>query len=560
MIHNKLKLYFDDIVLYSFSLIIYSAISIFWANTYTMSIVGILKTSLLFILFLLLNSMFSQYGNKTIELLIKTIILAFLFSLFAVFTQILQLNEITYTSIFNLSGISGHKNLYSSFIFLTIIGSTLGLQCLRKQRIWHTLIVATIILQLASIILLRTRTVWIACFISFLTYGVLLILNQKKVYFKKVRLTSIILSILTTIFFVGILPIILEWYLNLSVQSNDISKVSDLGTFSERVMIWGKTFELVKDNLFFGVGVGNWKIMIAKYTLPEIYKVQDLNVIFQRPHNEFLRILSENGIIGLSLFTFLIIYFFLKLFNIKDKVDGKSTIIIISGFIGFLFIMFLSFPLERIEHGLIIIFLLSISYYYIKKNSENKESYISIPNKLLAIPMLCCLVFLSISQSKFKSSFHLKNMLYERNLGNNENVIALCDSAITRFTKTDDFSIPIYWYRGNANANMQHFKEALKDFKQAYNYHPYNTHVLNDLGSAYFMNNNLDSAICFYEKSSKINPRFDDPKLNLVAIYINKGDYKNALKWEELILHDSERRAKYKILINQIENGSVCPN
>ena len=90
-------------------------------------------------------------------------------------------------------------------------------------------------------------------------------------------------------------------------------------------------------------------------------------------------------------------------------------------------------------------------------------------------------------------------MYYERNIGNNEQILALCDSAITIFTKIDDFSIPIHWYRGNANAKMNNFKTALQDFKYAQKYHPYNPNVLNDLGSAYVMNNNVDSAIYFYE-------------------------------------------------------------
>jgi len=79
----------------------------------------------------------------------------------------------------------------------------------------------------------------------------------------------------------------------------------------------------------------------------------------------------------------------------------------------------------------------------------------------------------------------------------------------------------------------------------------FNNHVLNDLGSTFFMVNAIDSAKHYYKESSKINPRFDDPKLNLTAIYINEGNYTEAERWNESIFHDSERRNMYRAIINE---------
>jgi tetratricopeptide (TPR) repeat protein len=141
-------------------------------------------------------------------------------------------------------------------------------------------------------------------------------------------------------------------------------------------------------------------------------------------------------------------------------------------------------------------------------------------------------------------------MYAERMVKHNQEVINYCNSARSFCYNIDPTSIPIEWYKGNANANLGNYAAAMEDFKSAFRVHPYNHNVLNDLGSAYFMNNKIDSAKICYMEAARINPSFDDPKLNLTAIFINEGRYKEAQKWNESVFHDSERRNYYRRLIN----------
>ncbi|MFW5804226.1 MAG: O-antigen ligase family protein [bacterium] len=557
LFNKKLKIQYDKLLFFSFFYVLFYSIGIFWSTTYTLSIVGISKLLLFFIIFNVINILYNK-NNDILIFLIKAIILSFLLSIIVLVKQISLLEDLSYTSFYSLSGICGHKNLYSSFVFLTLIGSFIGLEYLKKHKFWYIIVTCTLILQIITIIFLRTRAVWLACIISILVYIILSIFNPRKLIPTKIWLFSIVIAIVTTISFTFVLPFMLKGFLTAQPQSTDITKISDLGTFQERIKVWNKTYELIYDNLYWGVGSGSWKINFTKHSIPDIYKVQDLNVIFQRPHNEFLKILSENGIIGLFLFLFLINYFVFKLFNTNNVLVFKSSKYLFSGFMGFSVIMFFSFPLERTEHNLIIIVLLAIAYLPV--NNDLGKYSLNISKFFLFIPFIICLVLIVIFQSRYKSSYYIKKMYYERNVENNENVLALCDSAITFFTKFDDFGIPIHWYRGNANASMNNFKSALQDFKSAQRYHPYNAHVLNDLGSAYAMNNKIDSAIYFYESASKINPRFDDPKLNLIAIYLTKMDIVEAKKWESEIFHDSKRRTYYKKLISQMEQNINFPD
>ena len=66
----------------------------------------------------------------------------------------------------------------------------------------------------------------------------------------------------------------------------------------ERVVLWKKTVQLIAEKPVFGYGGGNWQIAFPKTGLNEIWRAEDLNVTFQRPHNDFLWIIFSYLRIG----------------------------------------------------------------------------------------------------------------------------------------------------------------------------------------------------------------------------------------------------------------------
>lgn len=144
----------------------------------------------------------------------------------------------------------------------------------------------------------------------------------------------------------------------------------------------------------------------------------------------------------------------------------------------------------------------------------------------------------------------VKQLHAEKILGNNGNIINLTNLAYSFCYKMDPTSIPIKFYSGNAYIKLQDFNNAKKDILEAYNLHPYNQHVLNDLGSMYYINEDIDSAVYYYKRAIFINPRYDEPILNLIVININQGDFVNASILEKNLLHDSEIRNYYKSIID----------
>ena len=96
--YNNLRLYPAPVFLYFFVVVLYFSVSVFWANTYSLSIIGISKLYLFITLFLLLNLLLNQYGNTVVRLIVKAIVVAFLLSLYSIVSQLFQLTDFSYST------------------------------------------------------------------------------------------------------------------------------------------------------------------------------------------------------------------------------------------------------------------------------------------------------------------------------------------------------------------------------------------------------------------------------------------------------------------------------
>lgn len=547
---NNIKLSIDGFILPYFLFTLFSLASNFWSINTSLSIVESSKTILYFFVFIVTYRLLKYYHQEFLSTLFKTILILFFISTLQVIVQLLDLPEISRKYLYILTGTSGHKNLYSSFVFLCSIFSFIGFFHLKS--FWKFISLIAIVCQVLLIVILQTRAVWVGCSV-FLFSGLLIFLLHKKI--KSVNYKSIIVYIVSSlillnVFFIYALPHVLNIYNNHKPVSYNVEEVTDLNTVTERVLVWEKTYNVFYNSPLLGVGANNWQINFPGASLPDIYPVKDLNFTFQRPHNDFLWILSEYGVIGFNLFfLFIITILFFLLFEMLNHFK-ISSVIILAGVLGFFSISFFDFPKERIEHNILFAIILGMAYFIIKKEAINTRMF-TLPKFGLQILIVGFTAIFYFAFLNFKGEYFTKKMYVERMKKNNTEVIALCDNALSFCYTIDPTSVPLSWYRGNANANLGNYPAALADFKNAFHAHPYNHYVLNDLGSSYFMNKNIDSAKIFFMESARINPRFDDPKLNLTVIYINEGNYKEAKKWNESIFHDSERRNYYRGIINE---------
>jgi len=107
---------------------------------------------------------------------------------------------------------------------------------------------------------------------------------------------------------------------------------------NKRLILWTEAIHMFKDNPIFGIGFAKFKIGNKIYN-EKLFKSQRRGIIvFDVAHNDYLNILSENGIIGLGLYLSMIFSIIYKLYkkykNCNDEYLKKWYISSLSTIVG----------------------------------------------------------------------------------------------------------------------------------------------------------------------------------------------------------------------------------
>lgn len=259
-------------------------------------------------------------------------------------------------------------------------------------------------------------------------------------------------------------------------------------TVQLRLHLWGRTVQMIQNELFHGVGPGQWRLVLPKYGQPLLTNGSggDLETIAQRPHNDFLWVTAEAGIWGgicYLLFFAMLYYYAFKVVSRADPGQKNLVLAMVYGISGYLIISSFSYLRERPLHTLLMLLMAAAivsSYHrlYPAKTKGIKGCWtIILKSVMVIVLMFCCLG----SGLRLYSEIQLKKALQARARGEWCQVITYIDKAFLSIYSIDSFGVPLPWYRGMAYYNNNNLPMALKDFHQALVYNPYHDHSRNNV-------------------------------------------------------------------------------
>ena len=192
-----------------------------------------------------------------------------------------------------------HKNLYSSALFMLLPFLAWGFWKNRgRKRVLYGLTVAA---TFVMILLLSTRAVWVGTFFAGILIVSVLILKIK--HFELPRRLHIygIIGIFLVVSS-GVVFVVGKGSTSGFSVGDRIRSIFDPEASNNkfRLNVWEASLEMWNDNPVIGVGAGNWKLAIPPYLKDFDFKIQEINWL--RPHNDFLWVLTEKGIIGLVIY------------------------------------------------------------------------------------------------------------------------------------------------------------------------------------------------------------------------------------------------------------------
>jgi len=317
-----------------------------------------------------------------------------------------------------------------------------------------------------------------------------------------------------------------------------------------------------------GKGLAKWKIEVLKYG-HEGLSSEDNATFYQRPHNDYLWILSESGLIGFVLYLLLISLVLIKIYRfITGCIPQKERLFFIAvftAFMAYLVYSFFSFPRERVVQNTIITLLFSSVLIF---NFEYKnQKHISI-NRPLIFLITTGLIVLSVFATgfgvlRFNGEMRFKEALSAKAESNYELIIRTIDQAENPAYQMDPTSTPLSWYSGFAYYQLENLQLANQHFQDAFKLNPYHIHVLNNLASSFAGLKEYDSAIIYYERAVDIAPNFDESWFNMAAIYYNNKEYAKAyeaLKKVNLFTTDQRYKPFVKTIIRSLIIEQIADN
>ena len=507
-------------VIILFIILIFSCLFSTFINGFTAEAIYFLIRLILLLLFIYFTADYllkSNFKDLLIPLLLFSLFssLVYIYQFYDSFQEIVLISDNWHRNkaFDSISGSMGNKNLLASIHFLIF---PIIIYSLRNSNSWIKLLsLLTSILTFFIFFQTQSRSVIGALSISIITY---FIISRNSLKDIKIFLSYSIILILIGFTFL---------YSTNRIDSfkKEVTKTINFSA-SQRFALYNTTSDLILDNLFFGVGPGNWRIKIWNYGL---YNNTFGDSFAQRPHNDFLWLFAEGGIFaGLSYILIFLILLRDSYWLYKNSKNAYFFKLIFCCLLGYGFISFFDFPFERTSH-LIILFLFA-AIIISNKIQTSSIYYKKVPIGIYLI--LFSFLFLStyIGFIRLNGDIYSTKAISFKKKNNWRQVIKNIDKAYHKsLYNIDGTSTPLLWYKGIANTNQNKLNNALSDFQKAYIHNTNHIHVLNNLATLYEINGKYDLAKKFYNKSLDINPTFKEARVNLSVIFYNEKKYIDAL-------------------------------
>ena len=517
-----LKLYFLFLIL--------CAISLFFARNIPLSIVSISYLLIAFLTIIHLSILFNNRLYLIYKMTIIVVVVTFLETAI-VLLDFLKLFKTDPFVAYKLSLNTGNINIFAATLNLKIPFVLLGIFTFSSWKKWLSVV------AFASSCLILFLNNNKAAFLS-LAIVVLIFLIYKASNKKVYKTIGILLATLVAV--IGLAYFITK-------DSNEISTPvptevsmknapSMLSSFdkeqsaSSRFMFWKNALELSKQNLLTGVGLGNYAIEISPY---DNKSLNDGNLTLH-PHNDFIEILVETGIInGLIYIALFITLLVVNLKRVKSKNQETQIIalITISMLVVYGIDSLLNFPLHQptVQIGFCLIMIFTLLNQF-----SNDDKSISLLSKNYILPTilvsLTLLYFTNVIFKSYKLELEIKT---DFTIENHQITADYIAQNLPKYPNVNNETYPflqklgIYYYFENK------FDESKKTFAESKKINPFSG-VEDWYLSKIYEKTNVDSAQYYIKKSFDARPRDLNTYLNVLFLSNMKKDTVEMLKTNEV--------------------------
>jgi tetratricopeptide (TPR) repeat protein len=545
------------------SFISLSLLSLFWSNSFLLSITELpLFLAGPFLYFITINNINNE---KQINTILNTVII--LGSLFGIY-GILQYLGIDFSFWGHnvgrqvVAGLFGNVNYFAEYLIaiLPLAVSLFFITSIKSNRSKKILLLIGILAMGGSLLLTFTRGSYLAFGVSLIFMLLLFVICRGKVFIRENRkIFILILAAIILAAFLFAIPNPLNkpgTYISKIKARTSITALKEGYSSKRRMATWKFTWMMITDRPILGSGVGTFKYNTLSYQAKFFSQGNNRSLypygIAFNAHNEYLEVWAELGIIGLGIFLWMVIgYFYYGLKFLKKTKNnykqgtviglmGAVVAILIDGIFGFplhlpatavLFWLFLGLTVSIIERE-------KVNFLEEKDNQKDfNQDKIDKRQKNG-----------KLGNKRIKGVKNNPGNIYQYKII--LSIIIICLAIFLSITLTRPFMARVNWYYGNRELGSGNWDKALKVFQKALKWDPYSGRMSYNIGKILREKGKYEEAQIYLERAEKTGSIPSLP-LELGLVYYNQGLFeKSAEKFEKAISYQSEERSMAPIYVN----------
>jgi len=442
----------------------------------------------------------------------------------------------------------GQKNWTSTYLglFFPLMFFFFLLEEHKEKKILYYLFLSIIY---TAIVICQSRGAWISLGLTFI-FGIVIICKYK--IFSIFQKNRKWLFVLLLTFLIITVIYSTDNFLNRSYVTFTQRAFSTFDQESPgvktRIFLWENAFHMIKDNPFFGVGLGNFKIHYLEYQA-KLIKQNSAHLAnwgnAAEAHNEYFQIAAELGLTGLGAFLFIFFtYYKLVLSFFKNEKKTKRKVIFFGLFLGITFFLshsLFTFPLHVpalgtaffIILGLSIVYLNNFSLPELKRAIVLKKIRLHRPlfrNLLIALVLFSMVIGIDtmVIRSYLAEVYSFKGQ-EEYILNHNY------DKALSNFeyaSRLDPYNGRILLHLGATYCNLGNYEQSKRILTKAKKYIS-DKNIFRNLGLSYMQSGNYQEAEKEFKHAIYLDPKFYKAYNDLASLYIYEKEYDKAIRqWE----------------------------
>lgn len=505
-------------------------LSILWAANLGEAIFDFSKWVLIIGIIILTYNGIKRHQARTICMLANTAVAIFCLSLVATIPQMVEMDGLSWSSRYGITSFFTHKGTYSMQLFLFLPFLLLRAQLPLKGRWFYWVFV---VLVSALILFIMARAVVLACVLCLSTFFLAKKIGWAgKKHVQRTNLVSIAVAVVMGLFIIGGCRVMSQN----SVMGPDVpSSVLSTASIWERQGLWKGTYRMIDHRPLTGCGIGNWKIVFPSESVEDVFSMDVLDMAFIRPHNDFLRILSESGYISLFAFLIALSYLIIALmFNgAYSKYESMRANLSLSFIVGIIVFAIFDFPFDRMELVLWSSILFGLGVY----SSKDKDYELS--RKWTIALAATCLLFVGLGIVRWQSEWNYTRVVYNLPQKKWDKVEYYSRKARSPLCNISSNNDPYAYYTGMAREFQG--LSPIEDYRLAVKDSPFHKQSLTDLGRVeYLEGNDTSASVKYLKRAMQISPNYSIAFFTLAEILRKEGRYDEAL--ETLYALDLDRK------------------